>query len=443
MQFRFMPPICHIVEMTGESDMKRRVLFSAVGSIIFCLFFLMACGGGGGESAPPSPRILVSSTQIDFGDIILDDIAEQAYTIRNVGSSTLTLGQIAQTDPLAPPFSIVNDNCSGTALTANKECPFTVLFSPTSQGKGFTDSFDIPSNDPNFATVTVGVVGNAEGLRLSINQTTTDTCQDIELHIAVFDKDGFPISELTTDNVALFENDDPNPKTIELNPAISIMPVSVALVLDFSDSLNLFYENVIDSSKQFVDLLHPDDEAAVFKFAKTIELKQTFTDNIIDLQSAIDNAYTGLGTEDVLATVVYDALWDAIDLTADRPNNLAIVLISDGKDEDPADGKGSEKTLTEVIDHAKDTGVSIFTIGLGSPVSVDVMNELAQETGGQYFAAPNSDQLAGIYQAIRDILNGQYIITYTSTASDPITVNVQVDTGVFQGDAVKQIQGCP
>jgi len=424
-------------------NMQKRIPISVVGSIICCLFFLISCGGGGGESAPPSPRILVSTTQIDFGDIILDNPSEQVFTIRNVGSSILTIGQIAQTDPLAPPFSILNNNCSGNGLTANQTCTFNVRFSPTSQGKGFTDSFDIPTNDPKFNSVTVSVTGNAECLRLTINQITTDNCTNIELLISVFDKDGIPRSELTTDNVALFENDDPNPKPIELTPVISIMPVSVAMVLDFSDSMSPFYNNVMASSKQFVDLLNSDDEAAVFKFAKTIELKQPFTNIKNDLISAIDNAYTGANTSDVLATVVYDALWSAIDLTADRPNNRSIVLISDGKDEDPADGKGSEKTLTEVINHAKETGVSIFTIGLGNPVSVDVMVQLANETGGQYFAAPNSDQLAGIYQAIRDILDGQYKIIYTSTASDPIMVNVVVDTNVFQGDAAKQVQGCP
>ena len=417
--------------------MQKRIPISVVGSIICCLFFLVSCGGGGGESAPQSPHILVSSTQIDFGDTILDNISEKVFTIRNVGSSTLTIGQIAQTDPLVPPFGILNNTCSGIGLTANQTCTFNVQFSPTSQGKGFTDSFDIPSNDSNFNSVTVSVTGNAEGLRVSINQTTTNICPNIELLIAVFDKDGIPISGLTPDNVALFESGEPKP--IALTPVISILPISVAMVLDFSDSMSPFYDNVMASSKQFVDLLYSDDEAEVFKFGKTIELKQPFTNIKDDLKSAIDNAYTG----DVSATVVYDALWSAIDLTADRPNNRSIVLISDGKDEDPADGKGSEKTLTEVINHAKETGVSVFTIGLGNPVSVDVMVQLANETGGQYFAAPNSDQLAGIYQAIRDILDGQYKIIYTSTAIDPIMVNVEVDTNVFQGDAVKQVQGCP
>ena len=410
--------------------------------IVFCFFslILISCGGGGGSgSTAQPPRILVSSTNIDFGDIVMDNFSEQVFTIRNVGSSILTIGQIAQTDPLAPPFSILNNNCSGNGLTANQTCTFNVRFSPTSQGKGFTDSFDIPSNDTNFGSVTVSVTGNAEGLRLSINQITTNNPPYIELIIAVSDKDGIPITNLLDNNVTLYESG--VQKTIELTPLISVMPISVAMVLDFSDTMASFYVDVKASSKQFVDLLNSDDEAAIYKFAKTIELKQPYTNNKSLLLSAIDNDYTG----SVYATYMYDALWYAIDMTADRPNHRSIILISDGKDEDPPNTPGSVKTLTQVINHAKETGVSIYTIGLGGPVYAAILNQLANETGGQYFAAPNSDQLAGIYQEIRDILNGQYKITYSSSSTTcvPIMVNVVVDTNGFQGDAEKQVQGCP
>src|SRR3972149_6624395 len=136
--------------------------------IVFCFFslILISCGGGGGSgSTAQPPRILVSSTQIDFGDIVMDNFSEQVYTIKNVGSSTLSIGQIAQADPLALPFSILNNDCSGKGLTANQKCTFKVRFSPAIQGQGLNDSFDVPSNDPNQNPVTVNVSGNAEGIR--------------------------------------------------------------------------------------------------------------------------------------------------------------------------------------------------------------------------------------------------------------------------------------
>src|SRR3990170_6372665 len=268
-------------------------LSNLVFCVIICYFFsLISCGGGGGGgggSTAQPPRILVSSTQIDFGDIVMDNFSEQVYTIKNVGSSTLSIGQIAQADPLALPFSIFNNKCSGSGLTANQTCTFNIRFSPTSQGKGFTDSFDIPSNDTNFGSVTVSVTGNAEGLRLSINQITTNNPPYIELIIAVSDKDGIPITNLLDNNVTLYESG--VQKTIELTPLISVMPISVAMVLDFSHTMTPFFDNVEISSKQFVNLLNLDDEAAIYKFASTIELKQPFTNNKSLLLSAIDNDY--------------------------------------------------------------------------------------------------------------------------------------------------------
>lgn len=423
--------------------MRRPLSNLLLGTVMACCFLLVSCGGGGGGSATPPPGIptvSVSSTQVQFGDIILDNFSEQVITIRNVGSATLTVGQIAQANPLSPPFSILSNNCSGNGLTANEACTFKVRFSPTSQGKGFTDSFDIPTNDPNDNSVTVNVSGNAEGLRLSINDVITSGCPSIDVFIAVSDKDGNPISGLIPDNVDLFENG--VAKTFALSNVLS-PPVAVALVLDSSDTMTPAKDNVIASSKGFIDLLNPDDRAAIIKFAKTIELKQAFTDNTNILKSAIDNEYTG----SIFATVLYDALWYAIDLTANQTNRRSIIVISDGKDEDPAnpDRRGSVRTLTEVISHAQQTGVAIFTIGLGVTVSTDVMVQLANDTGGQYFAAPDSSQLPGVYQAIRDILDGQYRLRYTSTSTGGglITLDLLVNFNGLQGDVSTQIQGCP
>ena len=224
--------------------MPKRISNLVLCIIICCFFSLISCGGGGGGggSETQSPRILVSSTKIDFGDIVMDNFSEQVFTIKNVGSSTLSIGQIAQADPLALPFSILNNKCSGSGLTANQTCTFNIRFSPTSQGKGFTDSFDILSNDTNFGSVTVSVTGNAEGLRLSINQITTNNLPNIELIIAVSDKDGIPITNLLNNNVTISENGEP--MSIELTPLLSTMPISVGMVLDFSNTMTRFYDDV-------------------------------------------------------------------------------------------------------------------------------------------------------------------------------------------------------
>ena len=113
----------------------------------------------------------------------------------------------------------------------------------------------------------------------------------------------------------------------------------------------------------------------------------------------------------------YDALWFAIDNAAAQAklgNNRAIILIGDGKDEN-ADhtANGSVKTLSEVIAHAQENQVTIFTIGMGT-VLTNVMTSLANETGGQYFPVPDSTRLASIYTAIRNIIAGEYTMEVTT-----------------------------
>ena len=267
---------------------------------------------------------------------------------------------------------------------------------------------------------------------------------------------GDPVEDLGLNNIVLRENGNVvQQDNIVLSSALSTIPTSVAMVLDSSDTMTPFQDNVIAASKYFVGLLKTGDEAEIIKFAKTYELKQPFTSDNNALVAAIDNNYNDASTGCKFATLLYDALWYAIDTTANRPNNRSIVVISDGKDEDKGycgvTTGGSVKTLTDVINHANENQVSIFTIGIGR-IYGDVMTQLAFNTGGQYFATPNSDQLINIYDEIRHILDGQYVITYDSShiGSSLITVDVEVFNvfdpilnAFLRGGISRQIQGCP
>jgi Mg-chelatase subunit ChlD len=199
------------------------------------------------------------------------------------------------------------------------------------------------------------------------------------------------------------------------------------------------------SSKRFIDQLDfpRGDEAAVFAFSNYVGLIQAFTNDNVALKAAIDS-----GGVPGAYTIVYDALWSAIDNAATQAkpgNNRAIILISDGKDEN-ADSTGiaSVKGLSEVIAHAQAHQVTIYTIGLGT-VATDVMTTLANETGGQYFPAPNSAQLDSIYTAIRNIIAGEYTITYISSAAPggSVLLNVFVNSNGLQGEVSRTVPGCP
>ena len=96
--------------------------------------------------------------QVPFGSVTVGTLLSQTVTINNDGHANLVLGQIAMDNPLADPFSILNDSCSDLTVSPGASCTFDLSFLPSISGI-FEDSFDIPSDDPDETVVTVAVNG--------------------------------------------------------------------------------------------------------------------------------------------------------------------------------------------------------------------------------------------------------------------------------------------
>jgi Ca-activated chloride channel family protein len=425
------------------------------GSIAFFLtvlittgFLIGGCGvgGGGGAGGGTSnksttgtpPDINVSANQFLFGGIVIDNFTDRTITIQNRGSLDLNIGRIAQANPLDPPFSIVNDDCSLQTLASLRTCTLQVRFLPTGQG-AFNDTFDIPSNDPDENPVTVSVSGDGKGLNVSINQVSTN-CPTVTLYITVSDRTGAPfVPPLTQDKFSLYENG------VEIDqgvPANSFFfddtvtsPQSIALVLDLSASMENAIDEMQAAAENFInkmDFNPPDpDEAEIIRFAKSIETVPVpvFTTNAGDLIAAIQAAITPGEFRD--GTAMYDAVSLAVEDTAARGigRRRALVVIADGRD------NSSFTDLSELIDQALEKSVPVFTIGLGD-VNAENMQQLADETGGQYYYAPDETELQNIYDQISAIISSQYILEYDSSSlcGNIISLDVVVEDGGLQGE---------
>ncbi len=102
--------------------------------------------------------VLTGDLWIPFGALQVGNSKEETVKISNTGTADLIIGDIAITDPVDSPFGLDASNCSDVTLSPGDSCICTVIFSPTEEGR-LTDTFDIPSNDPNEASVTVSVSG--------------------------------------------------------------------------------------------------------------------------------------------------------------------------------------------------------------------------------------------------------------------------------------------
>jgi hypothetical protein len=136
--------------------------------------------GDVGAVAIPAPEITVTDSvspdndlQVPFGNVIEMTSSDGTVVVTNDGDQDLVIGQIAVANPLAAPFSILNDACSNQTLTKGTGCNLTVRYSPPAVGVS-TDSFDIPSNDADEDPVIFNVSGT--GISASAPEiTVTDS----------------------------------------------------------------------------------------------------------------------------------------------------------------------------------------------------------------------------------------------------------------------------
>jgi P pilus assembly chaperone PapD len=73
-------------------------------------------------------NLAVSPTQLDFGSVGNGKKAQLAVTLRNTGSSNLTVGSVTSPDA---PFAKLKDGCSSKVLKPGKSCTVGYKFAPT------------------------------------------------------------------------------------------------------------------------------------------------------------------------------------------------------------------------------------------------------------------------------------------------------------------------
>jgi hypothetical protein len=111
-------------------------------------------GTGGG------PEITVDSTAFDYGPVIVGTRSPRKVTVRNDGTTELTLGVITLdgTDPDQFRKPAAKDFCSGQTLAPTQTCTVLVRFAPSNVGSQ-SALLMIPSDDFNENPVTVTLDG--------------------------------------------------------------------------------------------------------------------------------------------------------------------------------------------------------------------------------------------------------------------------------------------
>jgi VWFA-related protein len=190
----------------------------------------------------------------------------------------------------------------------------------------------------------------------------------------------------------------------------SISPVSIMLALDRSGSMKKWADTAKAAAAKFVDALRPQDTLGVLMFADRSEI-------VVDLGTGRDKAHAAIAAYTPGGgTALYDALGDSLDRLKKVEGRRAIVVVTDGRDEDnPGTGPGSVRNFQQIVDAAESVDAMIFGIGVGQKVDQPVLTTLASSSGGAAYFPEDVSQLEEEYRRIVESLRRRWIISYTST----------------------------
>jgi len=193
-------------------------------------------------------------------------------------------------------------------------------------------------------------------------------------------------------------------------------PISLALLLDTSASMDERMGIAQEAAVGFARQLHKEDQAQVIDFDSQVRVLADFTNDAAALEKAIRSTVPNGSTS--LYNALYIALKELkrVKTATTDIRRQAIVLLSDGDD------TSSLVEFDEVLNLAKRSEVVIYAIGLRAgeigrrefKEAEFVLKQLATETGGRAFFVTDARELGKIYQGIWDELASQYAIAYSS-----------------------------
>jgi Ca-activated chloride channel homolog len=204
--------------------------------------------------------------------------------------------------------------------------------------------------------------------------------------------------------------------------------VTLAFALDTSGSVRELLARQRDAARQLLLRFGPGSRVAVMHFGEKAELSVPFTTELAQAEPAF-SAQAPASRR----TAIFDAAAAAIrafDAARDRGSaeRRILILISDGLD------TASATHAPTVVDRAQAYDVSIYVIHLPlyTPRDGELkvrppskgFRQLAEKTGGRYFMVGDSrdaldpaaaaPDLAPVFQAIEEDLQGQYVLGYSA-----------------------------
>jgi Ca-activated chloride channel family protein len=240
----------------------------------------------------------------------------------------------------------------------------------------------------------------------------------VALTVTVTDTTNQYVRNLALDDFTVFEDGVAQPVSFF---GVADVPLDLALLIDASASMQPQMAMVRQAASGLLRTLRHGDRAALVEFRDQVAVGQPMTEDLDRVATALDSIAARGGTS--LYNAIYVTLRDFQKASADRSaiRRRAIVVLSDGAD------TGSLIAFDDVLDLARRTGVTVYTIAMQSPEPFArgasrrrflsqadyAMRTLAEETGAKTFSPTSGVEVRKVYATIASELASQYAIGYT------------------------------
>jgi len=195
-------------------------------------------------------------------------------------------------------------------------------------------------------------------------------------------------------------------------------PLSVGLVFDTSNSMGAKLQKSRQAAAQFFKTANPDDEFFLIQFNDRPEMIVPFTSNTEEIQNRLTF------TQAKGRTALLDGIYLAMNSMKKAKNpRKAVLVISDGAD------NSSRYTESEIKNLVREADVQLYAIGIFESIGArgrtaeeisgpQLLNDLAEQTGGKHFAVENVNELPDVAAKIGIELRNQYLLGYSPKNGD-------------------------
>jgi tight adherence protein C len=271
------------------------------------------------------------------------------------------------------------------------------------------------------AVIFPGAAAADDPVKMQISQVDPSAFPNVRVVASLVDAQQRPVAGIDASSIVVSEDGRSQRPSVEL--ATKVAPIALAMALDTSGSMaGKPLADAKAAMRTLIESLKPADQGAIITFSSGVSVAQGLTADKNAL-IASTNAAVASGN-----TAIFDAVATAVDVLGTLPSQTrrAIVLLTDGQD------TSSRLSLAAATERLRGQSYPLYVIGLGNSLDGPVLQALADgSTGGQAYVAPSSEQLAGIYTGLAQLISAQYVVTYGSNVravaeGTTMSVTVQV-----------------